>query len=99
MSIPVREIEDPGDPVNPEDPEDPWDYANDYTKIERIRAVLREGGSLPAVTVIHDPKDRLHPYGLMEGMHRYNAALHEGTAMIYAWVAHIDCCNGPARDL
>ena len=95
MSIPVREIEDPGQLVDPEDPEN----SEDDAQIEDIRAALREGRRLAAVIIVHDPKDLVHQYWLMEGMHRYNAAHREDTAMIYAWVAHIDCCNGPAPDL
>ena len=78
--------------------DDPDDSEGD-AKIESIRVTLRSGGSLPAVVTIHHPHQGEHPYYLIEGKHRYNAAFRESAETIFAWVAHLDCCGGPSPDL
>ncbi|MBT8224908.1 MAG: ParB N-terminal domain-containing protein [Dactylosporangium sp.] len=78
--------------------DDPEDVEGDE-KIESIRSTIRSGTGLPAIVVVHVSERRRGPYHLLEGRHRYNAAYRELARSIYAWVAHIECCGGPAADL
>lgn len=91
QEIPVAQI----DPYQLLD--DPDDHDGE-AHVEKIRAAMQAGITLPAVIVAHNPESQ-HPYYLFEGRHRYNAAHREERATIPAWVAHVDCCNGPPADL
>lgn len=70
-------------------------------KIESIRSTIRSGTPLPAVVIVHHwplhhPGPPQQPYHVLEGLHRYNAAFRERVPHLYAWVAHVNCCGGPA---
>lgn len=77
--------------------DDPDDHEG-HAKVAAIRTAVASGARMPPVIVVHQPRDAEHPYDLMEGRHRYNAALVDRLPMV-AWVAHIGCCGGPAADL
>lgn len=77
-----------------DDPDDDEGHA----KVERIRAAAARGERMPPVIVIHQPSESVYRYYLIEGRHRYNGAVADQLHLV-AWVAHIDCCGGPAADL
>jgi hypothetical protein len=77
--------------------DDPDDHEG-HAKAESIRQSFRTGALVPPVIIIHWPSDDEHPYVLIEGRHRYNAAHRERIGAVTAWVAHIGCCGGPAGD-
>ena len=79
---------DPGQLID--DPDD----ADGEAKVEAIRQSIRGGAVLPAVVTIHHP-ELVHPYVLIEGRHRYNAAHREASPWLRAWVAHPGCCGSP----
>ncbi len=74
---------DPSQLIN--DPDDEEGEA----KGEAIRGV-RAGTWTPPLFLMHHT-DNAHPFVLIEGMHRYTAAHHEGADTIGAWVAHSSC--------
>lgn len=73
--------------------DDPDDRVGE-AKIASLQTAVERGVDLPAVVVVHH-SDLEHPYALMEGMHRYNAAHRVGVPTIFAWVAHLGCCGSP----
>jgi hypothetical protein len=77
--------------------DDPADVEG-HAKAESIRASLRASTYVPPVIIIHEPSRHDHPYILIEGCHRYNAAYRERVDTLAAWVAHIGCCGGPDAD-
>jgi hypothetical protein len=85
--VPVAAV----DPIQLAD--DPHDVAGE-AKIASLQRAVEAGDDLPAVVVVHHP-DLAHPYSLMEGRHRYNAAHRAVTDVIFAWVGHLDCCGSP----
>lgn len=74
--------------------DDPDDDVGE-AKIAAIQQAVVTGADLPAVVVVHHP-DLAHPYVLIEGKHRFNAAHRARAAVIFAWVAHLRCCGRPA---
>ncbi|MGK5695911.1 ParB/RepB/Spo0J family partition protein [Streptomyces sp. URMC 128] len=68
-------------------------------RVKRLRATLREGGSVPPVVLVHGLTPDRGNYFLLDGCHRFNAARKEGVANLHAWVAHIGCCGGPSPDM
>jgi hypothetical protein len=62
-------------------------------KIESIRLSMRaKDRTIPPVYVLHYANQD-HPFFLIEGKHRFNAAHLEGSEEIIAWVRHADCCR------
>jgi hypothetical protein len=88
--------------------DDPDDVEG-VAKIESIRLTIRVGVPLPAIVLVHTPTGQSARasspvkgkgfYHLLEGLHRYNAARRERAPQVYAWVAHVGCCGGPAADV
>ena len=62
-------------------------------KIESIRRSLRSKDRLIPPVYVLRYEEREHPYCLIEGKHRYNAAHREKSAEITAWVGHQECCR------
>lgn len=79
---------------------DPMQLADDpdddvgEAKISAIQQAFETGADLPAVIVVHQPELE-HPYVLIEGKHRFNALYRARAAVIFAWVAHLNCCGTP----
>lgn len=76
-----------------DDPED----QDAWTKVAGIRKAMQSRSFFRPVYVLHRPDDTAHPYHLIEGWHRYNAAYAEGVDLL-AWVAHVDCGCDHYRD-
>ncbi|TLS46880.1 hypothetical protein FE633_07210 [Streptomyces montanus] len=77
--------------------DDPDDHSG-WLKVKELSAALRRDALLPPVVLAHTTPDERGSYGLLDGRHRFNAALLESRPLIRAWVAHIGCCGGPDAD-
>lgn len=75
------------------------DDTEGHAKVESIQISLRDGTFVPPVIIIHESPLSAHPYVLIEGRHRYNAAHRESFSTVSAWVAHLGCCGGTEADL
>lgn len=71
--------------------DDPDDFEGE-AKIASLQRAVESGADLPGVVIFHHPQ-RAHPYVLIEGKHRFNAAHRASATRIFAWVTHLDCCG------
>ncbi|MEU8929882.1 ParB/RepB/Spo0J family partition protein [Streptomyces sp. NPDC048409] len=77
--------------------DDPDDGAG-WRKVGALQEALRRNSVLPPIVLAHTATSARGGYGLLDGRHRFNAALLEGRSFIRAWVAHVGCCGGPASN-
>jgi hypothetical protein len=77
-----------------DDPEDDEGLAT----ISRYRKRFRTGAAVSAVVVVHHSAAD-YPYNLIEGMHRFTAALREALERVPAYLVHPGCCGAPKPDV